>query len=147
MTPAQLRQAADEAEADASATELEASKMAAAMRDQAVRLRALADELEAKGLPVTTASSSMLRSKMELQNERVNKRVKIAATMTTGATEAKRALLEAGLTPQDVATARKVGRSTVDAWCRGTRSIPRADRDWLKSRYGIPLRVWKKQAE
>lgn len=104
-------------------------------------------ELVETGFTSIKRERSMLSSKMELENARVNKRVKIAATMTGNATKAKRALLEVGLTPQDVADKRKVGRSTVDAWCRGTRSIPRADREWLKAEYGIPFHVWKKQAE
>lgn len=90
---------------------------------------------------------SMLGSKMELQNERVNKRVKIAATMTEDATKAKRALLEAGVTPQDVADSLGVGRSTVNAWCNGTRSIPKRYASKLLKQHRIPLDAWQKTGE
>ena len=106
----------------------------------------LEDELEP--LQFITPDSSMLGSKMELQNAGAkSKRVKIAASMTEQETPAKKALLAANLTPQDVADALKVGRSTVNAWCNGTRSIPKRYRDQLKKDHRIPPGVWKKTSE
>ncbi len=127
-------------------------RMKATLEQMERGVEAMKSALEAhisaeQALSTIEAQRSMLGSKMELQNTGANKRVRIAATMTAGATKAKRALLEAGLTPQDVADKRKVGRSTVDAWCRGTRAIPRAHRDWLEEKHGIPGRVWPKTTD
>jgi hypothetical protein len=99
-------------------------------------------------LPRMQQERSMLSSKMELQNAGAkSKRVKIAASMTEQDTPAKKALFAANLTPQEVATALGVGRSTVNAWCNGTRSIPRRYRELLASKHRIPAKVWKNRAE
>lgn len=100
-----------------------------------------------EALPSTATTSSMLSSKMEENSDVLTKNVKIAMTMTVGASKAKLALLEAGLTPADVAAKLKVGRSTVSAWCRGARAIPKKYRDRLKAEYEIPPSVWLKKAD
>lgn len=94
---------------------------------------------------------SIIGSKMELDTEPKTKRVKIAAGRTQQETDAKRALLEAGVTPAEVATERGVGRSTVNAWCLGTRGIPERHRAALSKSHGkrkaIDPTVWPKLAE
>lgn len=139
-TRAQLEKLADEAAASAA----EHGRLRAVMLEQERQLRAMA----AQALPSTSAERSMLGSKMELQNAGAKStRVKISAARTEQDTDAKKALLDANLTPQDVADTLKVGRSTVNAWCNGTRSIPRRYRDKLADKHGIPASVWKSQAE
>lgn len=73
---------------------------------------------------------------MELQTTPKNKRVQKSANRTVIESKARRALLDAGLSAQDVAKRCKVGVSTVNAWCVGRRSIP--------DRYATDLRDWKK---
>lgn len=99
-------------------------------------------------LSLTEPSSSMFGSKMELQNAGAKDRhVKTAATMTKRETRARKALLNANLTPQDVASELKVGRSTVNAWLTGTRSIPKHHARTLKEKRRIPLDAWEKLGE
>lgn len=142
VTPEQLREEA--VEADAIAGKLE--KAAAAHRRQAERCRKLATEIEADpALSSITESRSMFRSKMELENEQVSKRVKISSKMTSDS-PAKKALLEANITPKDVAALLGVGHSTVNAWCTGARSIPRSHVDRLREKHRIPAKVWPKIA-
>jgi DNA-binding transcriptional regulator YiaG len=155
-TRAQLEKAAAKADRDhrkwLDRAEL-AEKTRAVCQSHAEALAAYRDDLlrRAGELPAPKALSSireersMLSSKMELQNERVNKRVKISATMTSES-GAKRALLEAGITPRDVAALLGVGHSTVNAWCTGARSIPRAHVDRLREKHKIPAKVWPKIA-
>jgi DNA-binding transcriptional regulator YiaG len=141
-----LERLAEQAERDRVAWQARADA-AERQRDE---LRRMAEDMKAaeEALLSMKADSSMLGSKMELQNAGAkSKRVKIAASMTEQETDAKRALLAANLTPQDVADALGVGRSTVNAWCNGTRSIPRRYRDRLKKDHRIPPGVWKKTAE
>jgi len=102
----------------------------------------LEDEAESV-LPSISAERSMFGSKMELQNDRVNKRVKISKAMTSDS-PAKKALLEANLTPKDIAALLGVGHSTVNAWCTGARSIPRQYVGRLKEKHRIPAKVWPK---
>lgn len=90
-------------------------------------------------------SRSMFSSKMEIENARASKRVKIAASMTSDS-NAKRALLEANITPKDVAALLGVGHSTVNAWCTGARSIPRCYVNRLREKHRIPANVWPKIA-
>lgn len=134
-------------------------KMARENREMAAKLRERADkherwaaendrqaeEVEAaeNALPSITRDRSMFGSKMEIENERANKRVKIAASMTSDS-DAKRALLEAGITSRDVASLLGVGHSTVNAWCTGARSIPRGYVDRLREKHRIPAKVWPK---
>lgn len=92
---------------------------------------------------------SMLGSKMELRNaDAKSTRVKIAAGMTDNETPARKAILDANVTPQDIAKELGVGRSTVNAWCNGTRSIPTKYREALARGHGPrkPIRpsVWSK---
>ncbi len=125
----------------------EASLLASLKQVRETRRHLIEAKKAEESLSITAQQRSMLGSKMETENHVANKRVKISQAMTTNASEAKQALTEAGLTPQDVADKRKVGRSTVDAWCRGTRPIPRKHREWLTEKYGIPARVWLKRAD
>ncbi len=129
-------------QADRDAVELE--RHAAISRDQAKKLREMADEV----LPMVASQRSMLGSKMELQNAGAkSKRVKIAAKMTEHETPAKKALFAANVTPQEIADELGVGRSTVNAWCNGTRSIPRRYRERLLKKRNIPVGVWPNQAD
>ena len=143
MGPSQLRRLAAGNRRLAAKLEAEAAKRLEA----ASTLRKQADELEGLAGPLTNTQQdrSMFGSKMELQRAATSKRVKIAAKMTSD-TDAKRALLEANLTSSDVATLLGVGQSTVNAWCTGARSIPRAHVDRLREKHRIPARVWPKIA-
>jgi len=90
----------------------------------------------------------MFSSKMELEKPPANKRVSIAVGMTDNETPARKAVMEAGVTPADIASELGVGRSTVQAWITGDRSIPRSCRDALAkpkgARKAIKAGVWKK---
>jgi hypothetical protein len=134
------------AEADAEVAKIrealaEAEKMRAFIASRLERARAR--EAESR-LTNMLPKRSMLSSKMELQKPPTSTRVKIAATKTERASDAKRALLEAGLTDGDVAKLLKVGRSTVNAWCGGTRPIPQRYAEALKTKHKISLNVWPK---
>ena len=115
---------------------------AAANRAQAVAFRALAEN----PLSRIPKERSMLSSKMEELSAATKKRVNISRSMTDNPTKARKAILDAGLTPQDIADTLGVGRSTVNAWCNGTRSIPQRYAERLLKRHHIPLDAWKNRA-
>jgi len=116
------------------------AEVAVAAGQQEIELRRLAAE---RALTDTQQHRSMLGSKMELQNARQSKRVKISRKMTSDSV-AKKALLEANITPKDVATLLGVGHSTVNAWCTGARSIPREHVERLREKHRIAAKVWPK---
>lgn len=108
-----------------------------------------AEELAGR-LTNTQQDRSMSGSKMELRNvETKSTRVRIAAAMTEQETPARKAILDANVTPQEIADELKVGRSTVQAWIDGTRSIPDGHVEALSKPHGtrraIRPRVWKKR--
>jgi DNA-binding transcriptional regulator YiaG len=127
--------------------EVELAAKLEAVRKGIPQLRQMIAEAKAAELSTSTnASSSMFGSKMEIQNERANKRVKISASMTSDSAP-KRAMLEAGITSRDVAKLLHVGHSTVNAWCTGARSIPRHHAIQIRNKHRIPVAVWPKLAD
>ena len=165
MTPAELRAEADEADAQAEQLEAdgeaEATKLRAAFasraaiaRDQAMRLRKLADDLEGRTRSLTsehrhntlddvstTLSSNALRSQAQIVGDAKKHRLVLAM--------AKR-----GLSFADVADAlgarlkpRSFPRSTVQSWVKpkgdvAYRAIPQDAAEALKAMYGVPLSAW-----
>lgn len=103
-------------------------------------------EVESR-LTGTQQDRSMFRSKMDIQVATARKNVKTSAKMSSDS-EAKKALIEAEITPRDVAKLLGVGHSTVNAWCTGARSIPKRYAARLaSSKHKIPVGVWPKLAD
>ncbi len=122
----------------------------ARVRLEAAALLAYADDLErlARNAPLTTgAKRSIVGSKVEANVTGKSRFVRQAASRTRRDSEAKRTLLEAGYTDQDVADALKVGRSTVNAWFSGARSIPAVHVKTLAAApFKVPASAWPRVA-
>lgn len=159
MTPAQLRAKADSAEASAKEAErggIEAKAVfdreAAAFRDLAARLRALADEMESTRLTSehipstvddvsTTLSSNALRSQSQIADAAKKHRLVVAMKARSLSFADVAEALEAKLKP------RSFPRSTVQSWVKpksdaSYRAIPQDAADALKALYGVPLSAW-----
>lgn len=97
----------------------------------------------ARNAPLTIARDrSIVSSKVEANVATKSRYVRQAASRTRRTSEAKRLLLEAGMTDQLIADALHVGRSTVNAWFGGKRSIPRSLAAKLEKLHGVPVSAW-----
>lgn len=135
LTRAQLLAAAATEDEAASRLELEAL----ARRTYADELRAIAEKA-----PLTTMprERSIVRSKVEANVQGRDRYVRQAAARTRRTSEAKKLLLEAGMTDSKVADLLEVGRSTVNAWFGGKRPIPKKLAERLQKAHGVPLSAW-----
>jgi len=117
-------------------------KLAAQLRRQEARFREMAEEaLSIRG------NRSIIGSNMELATPGATKKVRIAAGRTKRNHQAKRAFLEHGKTDEDISKEVGVGRSTVNAWYAGSRSIPGKHAKHFEKKYGVPRSAWAKVAE
>lgn len=115
------------------------------VRLEAAKLEVYAAELErlAESAPLTIAGKrSIVSSKVEANVATKSRFVRQAASRTRRDSEAKKLLLEAGMTDQLVADLLRVGRSTVNAWFGGKRSIPRAYAEKLQKLHAVPVSAW-----
>jgi hypothetical protein len=134
LTPAQLREAAEAARAEAQQLE----RQALALREQARLLDETADKA-----PLTIGRErSIVGSKVEANVSGRDRYVRQAASRTRRTSEAKKLLLEAGMTDSKVADLLGVGRSTVNAWFGGKRPIPAAHAAKLEKLHAVPLSAW-----
>lgn len=126
MTPAELRRAADEADAAAVTAEREAAKMSAAMRDQAVRLRALADELEAKGIGARHTLTATVNTVKVNVNKPVTDehRFNIAKGQKRG-DKFLQAITKADFTQKTLAEKLDIAPALLSMYRQGKRPIPR----------------------
>jgi hypothetical protein len=121
----------------------------ARLRLEAAALNVYADDLEAAAekAPLTIGSNrATIRSNVQLDLSGKSARVKNAGSRTRKGSAAKQAMLLANKTDADAAEACKVGRSTVNAWVNGTRSIPpQHEKTLAKAPFFIPPGSWPKR--
>lgn len=145
-TARQLRTLAAQARRDAARWR----SKAALADEQARELDRLAAMLDRSGLPDTEKDRSIIGSNMHVETAPPTKKLRISASRSKVDSDAKRALIDAGVTPEDVAAELDVGRSTVNAWCLGKRAIPASHRDALAKAHGkrkaIAASVWPRVA-
>lgn len=140
LTRAQLLAAAEAAEAEASALELQALTA----REQAALLR----EAAAKA-PLTIAGKrSMVSSNMEASTlVGKSERVRTSANRARSTNAARDAMIAGNHTAEDLAKACGVKRPTANAWLVGTRGIaPEHKKTLAKPPFNIPPDSWPKSA-
>jgi hypothetical protein len=86
---------------------------------------------------------SNISSNMQAETEGKSRRTKISAGRAQKETPSRLASVAADLTDLMIADITGAGRSTVQAWHSGARSIPRAHAEKLAKR-GIPVSSWPK---
>lgn len=98
-------------------------------------------------LTIARQRRSIVRSKVEANVSSQSRYVRQAAARTRSESEAKRLLLEAGWTDSRVAKLLKVGRSTVNAYYSGRRSIPDEHAEKLSGPpWNVPRSAWPRIA-